>query len=76
MDDGIYYYTWPLSKPSHAVQTSFRHEHIPVFYKLCVLREFLGKCVVAYIDDILIFFSSRSEHITHVRQVLSTLREN
>lgn len=41
-----------------------------------VLRQFLGKCVIAYIDDILIYFATRKEHVQQVRQVLQCLREN
>ena len=36
----------------------------------------LGKTVVLYLDDILIFSSSREEHERHVREVLEILREN
>ena len=39
-----------------------------------VLREFIGKFVVAYFDDILIYSKSFDEHIDHIRQVLTTLR--
>lgn len=39
-----------------------------------VLRDFLNRFVFVYLDDILIF--SKSEHISHVRQVLQRLREN
>ena len=39
-----------------------------------VLREFIGKFVVVYFDDILIYSRSLKEHENHLREVLSTLR--
>ncbi|GJY99646.1 putative reverse transcriptase domain-containing protein [Tanacetum coccineum] len=41
-----------------------------------LLRPFIGKFVVVYFDDILIYSASFSEHITHVRQVLTLLRKD
>ncbi|KAL5751049.1 hypothetical protein ACOSP7_025652 [Xanthoceras sorbifolium] len=38
------------------------------------LKPFLGKYVVVYFDDILIFSQSFAEHLDHIRQVLETLR--
>ncbi|KAL0170543.1 hypothetical protein M9458_035139, partial [Cirrhinus mrigala] len=38
-----------------------------------ILKDFMNKFVIAYIDDILIFSKSEAEHITHVRAVLSRL---
>ncbi|KAK3541689.1 hypothetical protein QTP86_000757 [Hemibagrus guttatus] len=40
-----------------------------------VLREFLHKCALVYIDDILIYSRSLAEHRQHVREVLQRLRE-
>ena len=39
------------------------------------LRPFIGKFVVVYFDDILIFSSSLDDHIAHIREVLSVLRK-
>ncbi|KAK1802669.1 hypothetical protein P4O66_004303 [Electrophorus voltai] len=41
-----------------------------------VLREFLGRSVIAYIDDILIYSPSWKEHVLDVRAVLQTLLQN
>jgi len=36
----------------------------------------LDKCVVVYLDDILIYSKSKEEHLAHIRSVLSLLRKN
>ena len=41
-----------------------------------MLRPLLGKFVVVYIDDILIYSKDAKEHTSHVRQVLELLRAN
>ena len=41
-----------------------------------VLRLFIGKFVVVYFDDILIYSKSIDEHVGHIRDVLRVLREN
>jgi hypothetical protein len=40
-----------------------------------VLRSFIGKFVVVYFDDILIYSKSFSNHVSHVEQVLHILRK-
>jgi hypothetical protein len=40
-----------------------------------VLRNFIGKFVVLYFDDILIYSRNESEHSDHIRQVLQVLRD-
>jgi hypothetical protein len=39
-----------------------------------VLKEFTGKFVIVYLDDILIFNQSREEHLRHLKLVLSRLQ--
>ena len=39
-----------------------------------VLREFLGKFVVVYFGNILIYNKFHDEHLVHLRQVLEALR--
>jgi hypothetical protein len=40
-----------------------------------VLRSFIGKFVVIYFDDILIYRKSLDEHIEHLRVIFGVLRE-
>ncbi|GKA00778.1 putative nucleotidyltransferase, ribonuclease H, partial [Tanacetum coccineum] len=41
-----------------------------------LFRPFIGKFVVVYFDDILIYSASFSDHVSHVRQVLTLLRKD
>lgn len=40
-----------------------------------VLKEFLGKFVIVYLDDILIFSKTLDDHMMHTRKVFEKLRE-
>jgi hypothetical protein len=43
---------------------------------LRVLDPVLDKCVVVYLDDILIYSRTKTEHLQHLRSVLTLLRKN
>ena len=38
-----------------------------------VLKEFIGKFVIVYLDDILIFSQTKEEHLRHLKYVLERL---
>lgn len=41
-----------------------------------MLKEFIGKFVIVYLDDILILSKTKEEHFQHVRYVLEKLQHN
>ncbi len=57
----------PMDSPTPSVFQDFMHE---------VLREFLYRFVIVYIDDVLIYSRSQAEHRQHVAEVLQPLREH
>ena len=40
-----------------------------------VLKEYIGKFVIVYLDDILIFSHNKQEHLRHLKFVLETLKK-
>ena len=47
-----------------------------IFVLLHVLRDFIGRFVVVYFDDILVDSRSLDDYLGYLRQVLSVLRKN
>lgn len=41
-----------------------------------VYHMFIGKFVLVYLDDILIFSMHEEENVQHLKQILEVLREN
>jgi hypothetical protein len=39
-----------------------------------ILKDFIGKCVVVYLDDILIFSRTKEEHLRHLKLVMRRLQ--
>ena len=40
-----------------------------------VLRDFIGKFVIVYLDDILVFSQTEEDHLKHLRYVLERLQQ-
>eukprot|EP00253_Pinus_taeda_P014799 PITA_14799 len=45
-------------------------------FQTSVLRPYLDKFVIVFIDDILVYFKNQEEHANHLAAVLRLLREN
>jgi transposase InsO family protein len=58
---------------------SFGLTNAPATFQSVMNRIFaplVGKCVVVYLDDILVYSRTAEEHLSHLRQVLEILRKN
>ncbi|PKI37301.1 hypothetical protein CRG98_042296 [Punica granatum] len=40
-----------------------------------ILRPFIGRCVIMYFDDILIYSADPEQHLVHLREILSVIRQ-
>ena len=40
-----------------------------------VFKKYLDKCVIVFIDDILVYSKTKEEHVEHLRIVLGILRK-
>jgi hypothetical protein len=41
-----------------------------------ILREYLDRSVVAYLNDILIYFKTKTDYVRHIIEVLEALRRS
>ncbi len=41
-----------------------------------VLRHYIGKFVIVYLDDILIFIKNKEDHLQHLKVILNVLRKH
>ena len=60
------------------IRLPFGLTNAPAFFERLlehVLRDYIGKFVILYIDVMLILSASFEDHLSHVAQVLQTLRE-
>ena len=73
--NNILYYIWHLSEPSNANGRLQCTLHIPQWLMTAIFRDFLGRFVHVYLDNIFIYSQSIQEHIEHIMKVLQWLRE-
>ena len=79
----------PEDIPKTALRTRYGHfEYLVMSFGLTnapatfqtlmhrVFEELLDKCVVIYLDDILVYSKTKQDHLNHLRRVLELLREN
>ena len=79
----------PRDIPKTAFRTHYGHfEFLVMPFGLCnapasfmylmntVLREYIDKFVIVFLDDILVYSKTKKEHLVHVQKVLQKLREN
>lgn len=39
-----------------------------------VIKSFLGRFFMVYLDDILVYIKSKEEHVSHLKEIFETLR--
>lgn len=70
MEDGFKHHLWPLRISHNGIWTVQRPSSVIQAFMNDILMVMLGKLVIVFIDDIMIYSCSFEEHNQHVKKIL------